>query len=342
MNSAQRVKATFEGKETDRRAFCPLLSLYGARLAGHSLQEHYTSPAAYVRGQRAAKETFQPDVLTGPFALVKEGAAFGSQYRLFENQPPNISKPACSDAPSFAKLATPDVDSHPDLLYLRECIRSLANEFGSEIPIAAIISGPVDIGALIFGIENWLNTLLFDEIGARKVLESTISFFVRWTNSLFSDGAQFAVLPAAFTNPRIIPRKLVQSIALPAMKEAFSQIKGSMLIHSASITIAPYLDLYKELPNVAGYILNEDDDFGRAREIVGPEPVLMGNIAGPSLFLQEKEEVVQESLKVLEDRKDDPRFILSTSMADIDLHTPPENIHALWQAIEEHARKKAQ
>ena len=339
MKSTERVSATIQGKSTDRRAFCPLLSLYGAKLAGHSLHEHYTSPEAYVRGQSAVLENFQPDVLIGPFSLPKEGGAFGSQYRIFENQAPNLKEPAFATPAAFQKAVLPDINANKELLYFRECVRLLAKTHGDKVPIAAITAGPIDIGAMIFTIENWLNTIMFDEAGTQRVLEKTKLYFVEWANSLLSDGASFLILPAAFTNPRIIPRKQAISVVVPAMKEAFAQVKGPIVIHSAGAALAPFLDLFVGLPNVVGFVLNDGDNFTRARDIAGETPVLMGNIEGPSLFMREKQEIFEDCKALLANRKDDPRFILATSMADIDLQTPAENIKAFSEAIEEFAKE---
>ena len=78
MNSIERISATLQGKPTDRRAVSLLLPLYGARLTDCKPSKYYTDAAAYARGQSAVRETFQPDVLFGPFAVALEGAAFVS------------------------------------------------------------------------------------------------------------------------------------------------------------------------------------------------------------------------------------------------------------------------
>ena len=61
MNSMERIQAALAGKPVDRRAIAPVLGLYGARLTNCPLDQYYTDPAAYARGQSAVRETFQPD-----------------------------------------------------------------------------------------------------------------------------------------------------------------------------------------------------------------------------------------------------------------------------------------
>jgi uroporphyrinogen decarboxylase len=341
MNSMERVLATIAGEPTDRRAVSLTLPLFGARLTGRPLAEHYVDPQAFAEGQSAVLDKFHPDVLFGPFALPFEGAAFGSKVRLFDDQAPNLTHPAIASVDDLEDLQVPDVATHPHLLFIRQAIRLISSAHGKETPVAAIVSGPVDLGAMILGIEEWLKTLLFNSRSANLLLEKTVPFFIRWANTLLSDGAHFIVLPVNFTNPSIVTRRAVIDIAVPAMRVAFSQLNGPVFIHSGGSPLAPFLDLFAELPNVAGFILNGGDDLALARQTVGPKPVLIGNIDGPSLFMRNRMAVLDECKAALLDRQDDPRFILGTSSADVDLHTPFDNVHAFAKAVHETQRGTA-
>jgi uroporphyrinogen decarboxylase len=341
MNSIERISATFKGQPTDRRAVCLTLPLFGARLTGCKVTEHYTDPVVYARGQTAVRETFEPDVLLGPFAFALEGAAFGGRLRFLDDAAPNLARPAITSAKEIDQITIPDVDSHPMLLYLRDSIRRISAEHGSEVPVAAIVSGPVDLPALILGMEGWLETILFDETGARRMLEITVPFFVRWVNALLDDGATFVVVPCVFANPSAVTRKAAIELFIPAVREAFAQLNGPVLLHSAGLPLAPHLDLINDLPNAPGFVLNGGESFAEARRKIGPDPVLLGNIEGPSLFLRDRDDIEADCLAVLNDRRDDPRFVLATSMADIALDTPMENIHVFREAVAAQAEEYA-
>ncbi len=334
MNGLERVLATLRGEPTDRRAVSLTLSLYGARLTGCRLTEYYADPVEYARGASAVMETFQPDILFGPFALCLEGAAFGSQVRFYEDQAPNLARPAISSSDEIAQLAVPDIDTHPRLRFFRAAIRRMATEHGRQAAIAAVALDPMGLPAMIMGIEGWLETLLFDEAGTQRMLEMSVPYSVRWANALLAEGATFVVMPAAFANPTIVTREMAARIAVPALREAYSQVNGLLVIHSAGAPLAPFLDLLADLPNVVGFVLNHRDSFAEARARVGPQPALLGNIDGPTLHTRRPDEIVAECRKVLHDRRDDPRFILGTSAADIGFDTPVENIRAVLRAAQ--------
>ena len=192
---------------------------------------------------------------------------------------------------------------------------------------------------MILGLEGWLETLLFDEAGTKRMLEICVSFFVRWVNALLSDGAAFAVFPISFANPSVVTRKIAAELSVPTMQEALAQLDGPAFIHAGGLPLAPHLDLFTGLPNVPGFVLNGGDSFSLARQRIGPDPVLLGNIEGPGLFLRQREEIRADCLAVLRDRRDDPRFVLATSMADIGFDTPPENIHVFREAVEAFAEE---
>jgi len=333
MKSIERVLATLQGTETDRRAVILTLSLYGARLTNCPLSKYYTDPESYVKGQNAVYKQFEPDVLFAPFELPLLGAAFGSVIKIFDNQPPNIIKPIIDSADEFTSLSIPDVDSEPGLTYIRDCLRSMAKQFSPDVPVAAIALSPLDLPVLIMGIDSWLETLLFQKQLAIKILKICIDHFIQWTDALFRDGATFVVLPISFANMRIITPKIANEIAIPYLTEAFSKVKGPLVLHHVGTSILGSLEILKTLPNVAGFCVGKEDKLSKAREIIGPGPVLLGNIDGPGLLGREPSGIFKQVTAMLDGRKDDPNYIVATSAADIDLETPIENIQAIVDAV---------
>lgn len=333
MNSAERIMATMQGKPTDRRALVLVMSLYGARLTGCPLKEHYTDPDAYFKGQLAVQQKFEPDVLFSPFVLPYMGAAYGSQIKLFEDQPPNLGTPAIERAEDFASLAMPDVDSNVHLTYIRECLRRLTKEYKNTIPVGAFALSPVDLPSMIMGMEVWLETLLFQQSLAEQIIKQVTIHFIEYANALFSDGVSFIVLPLPFANLRIITPKIAKQVAVPSLKTAFERVAGPLILHHVGASFLSSLAHLQGLPNVIGYYVGKEDSLVQAREIVGPQKTLIGNIDGPGLRRRTADDIHQQTLEVLDQMHNDPRFILATSSPDIDLETPEENILAIINAV---------
>ncbi|MBI5868798.1 MAG: uroporphyrinogen decarboxylase [candidate division Zixibacteria bacterium] len=323
---------TVAGQALDRRAVAPVLSLYGARLTDCPLELYYNDTAAYVRGQAAIRSTFDPDALFAPFALASIGAAFGSELQYFADQAPNIKRPAIRSAQDWDHITMPDPDTHPRLLYFREAIRQMAAEHRGEVPIVGVMPAPTDLPALIMGLEAWLETMLFDPSRAREIMAVTTPFFVELANDFFADGATVIASPCAFVSPVFVTRETVVSLSRPALETALSQLNGPLMLHHGGATISAHLDLLTGLPSVIALALDQKDDLATARAILGPDLVLFGGPAGPTLNRLTAEEVQSVCLSMLVDRSDDTRFILYSCGPDIPWDTPVENIAALCRS----------
>ncbi len=329
----ERIQNTIDGKSLDRRAFTPVLGLYGARLINCPLEKYYTDPVLYARGQTAVREIFQPDVLCAPLSFSFVGAAFGSEIVFLDTLPPNIRRPAIQSIEEWDRVVPPNPDTHPQLLYFQEVIRLMAAEHKGQVPIAMVIPIPADIPILIMGIETWLETVLFDPVVARRVMDTIIPFYVRLVNNFFDAGATFVVMPCGFASPLVVTREIVTNFTRTILEQTLAQLHGPVVLHNVGAPILPNLDLLTRLPSVIGFIVDQRDDLAQARRVIGPDSVLFGGLDCSNISLMTVVEVEDRCRAILEERRQDPHFILGTSGPDVSWNTPPENIHAMRKAV---------
>jgi uroporphyrinogen decarboxylase len=333
MSSHERITAVLEGTSQPRTPYTFALSLYGAKLIDCALADYYRNPRRYVEGQIAVHDLCSPDILFSPFAVSLEAEAFGSELKFLPKAPPNIRKPAVSSADEFLGLAMPDVENHPSLLYFRESVRCLAERFKDQTPICGVLTAPVDLPAIVMGIDMWIETLVCAPEKAAEILDKTKSHFIRMANALLEDGAAFICLPTMFANPQILYPQLIDTLILPVLNEAFKEVDGTIIFHHGGNPLVPYLDRYLSLSNVAGFVVDHRDSLYKARELLGPDRLLLGNICGPTLSRTPMKKVLERVGFILDNRKDDSRFIFSTSAADVPWNTPPELIKGIAQKI---------
>ncbi len=327
MNGLARITAALGGTRTDRVPVSPLLALYGARLTDCALRSYYSDSKLYAAGQEAVFSLFGPDILFGPFALTLEGAAFGSEVRYFPDQAPNLGRPALSNAAEIDHLRLPSPADDAGLSFMRDAVSRVAGSRGGDVCVAGIACGCCNVPALVLGIEGWLDTLLFDRERSLTLLETCADFSITWINSLFAAGASVVVLPVGFANPQVVSLSVAQDLTLPVLRRSVSRLDGPVLLHSAGAPMARYLDLFAGWDNIAGFVLNGGDSFSLARDKIGSVPALVGNVEGPTLGMRSVEDIEKDCMAVLRDRRDDPHFVLGTSMADIALSTDAEKIH---------------
>lgn len=338
MNSMERMRATLAGKPLDRRMIAPALGLYGAKLTNCQLERYYTDPAAYVRGQAAVLELFQPDILHAPLSFASLGAAFGSELIYLDRMPPNLRRPAVQSLQQWNTLDPPDPDSHPQLLYFREAIRLLAAKYGKEVPIVIMVPIPTDIPELVMGLEGWLETVLFNPTGAERVMDKIIPFYVRLVNGFIKAGASFVVMPCGFASSAIVTRKMVSLFTRPTLVKVLTQLSGPVILQSMGAPMVDHLDLLTDLPAVAGFMMDQTDNLARARDLIGPDSVLFGGLDCTNIGRMSATGAQKRCRKILEERRLDPHFVLGTSGPDVAWDTAPENIHALRKAAESFGR----
>ena len=329
----ERVFNLLQGKPTDRVPFAPLTSLYGAGLISCALNEYFVNPKKYLQGQMAVTDSIEPDILFTPFALVLEAKAFGSKTTFFEKNPPNLVVPSISGIDGISGLALPNIEKSPDLMYLVESTRLLSEQYKNQIPVAAIVNAPTELPALIMGIENWIDTLLFHPQEALQLMELTSAHFVNFANTLLSAGATCIVAPASFSNPTIITYQIAKNVLVPQMRIQFAKINGPIVFHHGGARLLPFLDLLQNMPNVIGYVLDPRDNFTDVRTIIGKDPLVMGNFNGPLLLKSNAKTVETICTTLLESMKHDDKFVLATSNADIPFDTPLDNLKTISKTI---------
>ncbi len=337
MNSFERILATAQGASVDRRPFSLLLSLYGAGIINAPLKEYYSNSDLYYEGQCAAYETFKPDFIYAPFSVPLLGAAFGSELKYFEDFPPNLRKPAFSDPGDILKLPPPKVENFPQLNYFLDIVRKLSSKYSNQVPVSAITLSPVDLPIVLFGLDKWLEIVLFDKEATKKVLDYTIPFCLDFNASLLENGATFLVIPPVFLNPSIVTKEIVERF-LPIINTFNSETKGYIINHSGGTKYLPFLELYKDSPNTIAYVVSANEDLKIARNKLGPNKVLAGNIDGPELINLSSEKIYNKTIDILDQMQDDPYFIFATSNADIPIKTPIEKIKMIKEAIKEKGR----
>jgi uroporphyrinogen decarboxylase len=332
MTGMERVLCALHGKPADRRAFTLALSLYGARLSGCPTQEYYSDPKRYLEGQRKVVRLIDPDIVFAPFTLPFEALAYGGEGVWLDKFPPNVRKPPFRGQDMPVSLGD-DMFLAPGLAYLVESTRLLALEFGPSKPVCAVATAPVDLPAMLLGIEGWLETLLFDPERAARLMALAEEHFLRLTGAFFAAGAAFVAIPVMFANLRLVTPALLEDAVLPALARAFDQSAGPLVYHHGGNRILDHLQRFSSLPNVAGFLLDPRDSMSRARDILGPGRLVLGNMNGPGLARMQPDKAYASVSTLLAERASDRAFMLASSHADVPFDTSPDTLLAVRRAV---------
>ena len=334
MTGMERVLAALRGEPSDRRTFTLALSLYGSRLSKCPTGEYFTDPGRYLQGQREVVRLVDPDIVFSPFALPFEALAYGGEGVWLDRFPPNVRKPPFRGQAEVEPLGE-GLLLDQGVAYLVESTRLLAAEFGPDKPVCAVVTAPVDLPAMLLGIETWLEVLLFDRVRAARLLDIAVDHFLRLTSAYFFAGAAFVAIPVMFANLRIVTPALLEKTILPELGRAFAQAKGPLVYHHGGNRIQDHLKLCADLPNVAGFLLDPRDNLSESREALGPRRLMLGNVSGPGLARMQPDTAYASVSALLADRVSDRNFVLASSHADIPYDTDPDTLLAVRRAVED-------
>jgi uroporphyrinogen decarboxylase len=333
MTPIERVVSRLQGKPTDHIPFVPVTTLYGAALANIPLDKYYSNAGLYFKGQQAVVNSIEPDILFGPFTIAYEAEAFGSKLAHFSNNPPNIKNPAISNYMQIKHLELPDINKHAGLNFIIESVRELSSHYKNQIPVAAILTSPTELPALILGIENWIDTLLFHPDEAQHMLKITRQFFIQLADKFHQAGATAMVTMANFCNPTIVTQSIAEKQLFPALQNTYNEAKLPIFVHHGGARLLPFLELFNNLPNVAGFVVDPRDSLADVRLKVGEQAAIMGKLNSSMLPKVPAGIVEKWTNEILEESNKDPRFFFATSNADIPANTPPENLKAIAKTI---------
>jgi uroporphyrinogen decarboxylase len=326
---------TFAGKPVDRLPVFAVLGAYGSHLASVDLRTLYSDAAAYVAGQQALQREFGFDLVLSAFDYSVLTEAFGGEVAWFADQVPNMRRPVARKAADALRLPLPDVQRTARLPMIVEINRRLADLYKGRVPIVSVLPGPCIFPALLMGIEQWMDAILFDPELAQRVMEHTAPFFVAWANALLEAGADCLAFTEGMATSSVAPRALFAEQCLPHLGRVFSQIHGPKIVSSTGGCMNHVLDLLPGLDGVAGVLAGSKDDLAEARRLLGPDMTIVGNLDNLTLPAVSAAEVHRLSLSCLRAAAPSGRYILCNAGADIPQATPPANLRAMLQAAAE-------
>lgn len=268
-----------------------------------------------------------------PFDFSALSEAFGAEVAWYEDRGPSTKRPALRHAADALALTLPDPYLSGRLPVVLEATRRIAALYRGQVPLMGVLPGPCILPALLFGLDRWVEMILFQEQTARQVTEYLGGFFLRWAGALLEAGADFLMVSEGMAASEVAPRGIFQTQFLPHLRAMFRQLPAPKLVSGAGGSLHHTLDLLSGLEGVVGVMLGAKDDLTASRRIAGPGLTLVGNLDSHTLVDCAPKQVRAACLERLRSAVPAGPFILAHSGTDLPLNTPPENLKALRGSV---------
>ncbi len=336
MNSYERVMSVLAGLKPDVTPVIPWVREWCSVQAGVDFIEEIDSPELHVKAQSRCLEEFGYDCVWDLLGMSAESEAMGSELKVIRGHVPSISKNVVQDyAADLPGMKPLDLNAGGRLSVILEGTRLLRKKYGGRVPVVAYVQAPLRHVCMLRGTEKVMTDVFKQKDNLRKLCEIATDSLIIYAEAQIRAGADIICLGDPVSSGAIISKKTWLEWGFPYTKRLVESIKGKggkAMLHVCGNT----MDRLESLTATGADILSLDTavDFGEAREILGPDICLMGNVSTTTLATGTPWAVREETRAVIEKAGRNGRLIISGGCL-LGETCPAENVRAMVSAAHE-------
>jgi uroporphyrinogen decarboxylase len=289
--------------------------------------------------QKALDDLPNVAFIPGPwveFGMAAEPSAFGAPIKWNKSSPPDV-QPFPGTLEQLLQLDVPDPEKDglmPVILGLHQKLRPKLEAMGFAPRIVAA-RGPLTIASHLLGLTDFLMITKSQPEKCKSLLQKTTDLCIRWLFAqLKTMDNPLGILLLDDIVGMISPSD-VQQLAAPFLKKIFDSFPDLIHIYHNDTTNP---DIMPDLSDIGIdlYNFSHEIPLEKARELLGPDIVLMGNLPPLELLVRGSvEKVRQETKKILRKIPDIGPALISAG-GGVSPGTPIENLQAMAEAVRVH------
>jgi MtaA/CmuA family methyltransferase len=330
MNKQQLFQDLLIGtKEKERVFFRPILMHFAARFNNTTYGKFASDYKVLVESNIRAMEYFDFDMVSLISDPYRETSAFGARVEYIEEGVPRCLDQILKTIDDVKNLPSPDV---------YKCERTLDRINGADyyqkllkgtVPVSGWIEGPLAEACDLTGVNEMLIYLMTDPDFSNFLMDKCMVTAKDFAKAQIEAGCDIMGIGDAICSQ--IDKDSYDSYVKDRHRELITFIHecgASVKLHICG-NVTHLLESLKEL-NADIVDLDWQVDIGHAREILGNEVVLGGNI-NPVLVQDKSEEEVYALSRRLVDKYKDQKYLLAAG-CEITVLTPHQNLMAMRRA----------
>jgi MtaA/CmuA family methyltransferase len=335
MTGRERIIATIEGRQADHLALMPITMMFAARQTGAAYRDYVTDHRVLAEAQIRTAETFGFDYVSTISDPAREAADLGAAIEWFPDQPPAIieSRALLAEKDTLAGLKPPDPLGGGRMHDRVNGVALLKQRAGRDLIVEGWVEGPCAMGADLRGINTLMLDFFDDPAFVRDLFEFAVAMELDFARAQVDAGADLIGVGDAAAS--LVGPAVYDEFVLPYERKLIDGLHAlgtRVRLHICGKTRR----LYRGIGTLGAEIVDLDwmAPMGDAREEMGPEQVLLGNLAPVSILRNGTPECVREVVAACH-RAAGPRYIASAG-CEVVRDTPLENLRALCNYAREH------
>jgi len=343
MTGLERCNAAFAFRVPDRIPVVPQAFMCACAAAGYKIGQVNKSGKLMAHTQLVSWEKYRYDGIVIDIDDATIAEACGATVIFRENDVALVDEnnPALKNLQDVDNLKLPDPWSTARLPEWLEATRILKEKVGGEVFIMGRADqGPFDLACLLRGTENFMMDLLTeDPEDIFKLLDYSRRAVTLFAKAQKDAGAHATSIGEPCAGPNLIAPDMYRKFALEHETVMAKEVQDYGIPLSLHIC-GNCTKILPDMVSTGSKILEVDWmlDMGYAKQVVGNQAVLMGNIDPSDPLVWGTPEKVEAAAKDIIDSTGGIGVLLSSGCA-MGYNTPAENVYAMIEAAKKFGTK---
>ena len=336
MTSYERIMTALDGGKPDRVPVMLFTRDWAVSQAGFTFSEVLGNPNKYVYAQYMALRELQVDVIWDLMGVHAESEAMGSVLKLQHDAPPSVVKFVVEELPQdLARVRLPNPYKDGRLPELLQVVGRLKDLVRNEVPVIAYVQGPFRLAAMLRGTERLLKDMHKLSDACQELMTIATDSLISYGSALVNAGADLIMIAEPYMSADMMSKGMAMQAEphFTRLTQTLRKTGVKVFVHLCG-DFNDRFDIIKKM-GPHGVSLDEKNDLAKAREVMGPNACIIGNV-NPSgtLFTGTPAVVAKESREAIDKAGRDGAFILASGCL-VPKDAPKQNLDAMVQvAIE--------
>jgi MtaA/CmuA family methyltransferase len=342
MTGRERVMTVINGGIPDRVP----ITLHNFQMAvertGRRYDEVLKSGELLAEAMLSEWREFKHDLILLEIGTACSAEAMGAEVEY------DVDRSAVSHGPAIESLDEVDTlvipenfDDKPPWKVTLDAVRILRKELGDDAAICGRADqGPFSLASMLRGMEDFMMDIGDPDVDDRKIhrlMEICEEVVFRYAQAMQQAGADCTSIGESFAGPDMMNPDDYRRLAYPHEKRVIERVQQELGLPFHLHICGSAGPIMEDMMNTSAMVLEIDQDaeMKAAKAVSRGKCVLHGNIEPARCIFGVPDEVRELTRQVLEDGMEGGGLLCGPGCA-LGGPTPPENVHALCEAVREH------
>lgn len=320
--------------------FSGLVSIIAPALEERGLLFHeiHHDARKMVLAAASAHELYGWQSATLPTNLVVEAEALGAEvdFRDDMSEPmwPIVAQPLF-ESPATVAIPRGDFAQRGKIPLVCAALRELKTRVGNEIVVGAFVPGPYTLALYVVEFYAMLAGIKHSPAAVARALDIFTDVLILVANAYHDAGADFLTVHEMGGSPGVIGPRAFEELLLPRLQRLIQNIPPPSILSVCGKTNRAMPLLARAGANALS--VDQTNDLKHAREILGRDILLFGNLDPVGVIAQGTPETIRAAVHHAVEAGADAMM----PGCDLYLQTPAENLRALVRTAAEQKRNGA-